>query len=88
MQAIVTKYLPPTNTQGSRIKAWCDAGSVIIGYPHAQGLTEAHAEAVRTLLSKLNWSGSWRMGSAPEHGCNVAYVAVCLDDKCPVDVQV
>jgi len=87
MQAIVTKYLCPTNNSGARIKASCDAGSVTISYPHAHGLTEAHAEAVRTLLAKLGWSGSWRMGSAPERGNNVAYVAVCLDDKRPVDVQ-
>lgn len=31
MQAIVTKYLPATSTRPSRIKAWCDRGSITIG---------------------------------------------------------
>ena len=88
MQAIITKFLPATNSSGSRIKASCDAGTVTVDYPYeANWGAEAHAVAVRALLAKLGWAGSWRMGCAPQKGCNVAYVAVCLDDKCPVDVQ-
>lgn len=34
MQAIATKYYPSTNFKGSRIKAWCERGSIWIGYPH------------------------------------------------------
>ena len=88
MQAIVTKYLCPTNNSGARIKASCEAGTVTIGYPHERNWgAEAHSEAVKALVVKLGWSGAWRLGCAPQKGCNVAYVAVCLDDKCPVDVQ-
>lgn len=32
MQAITSKYLGPTNTKGSRIKAECTAGSITMGY--------------------------------------------------------
>lgn len=56
MQAIVTKYLPATNTKGARIKASCEAGSVTISYPHeAQRGVEAHATAMRALAAKLGW---------------------------------
>jgi len=32
MQAIVTKYIPATNTKPARIKAWCERGSITISY--------------------------------------------------------
>lgn len=32
-QAIQTKYLPATSFKGSRIKAWCERGSITIDYP-------------------------------------------------------
>ena len=47
MQAIQTKYLPATNTRGSRIKATCDRGSITIPYPRELSGDEVHREAVR-----------------------------------------
>ena len=61
MQAIVTKYLGPTNTKGGRIKALADAGSITISYPQRLNPPEAHAEAARQLAEKLEWT-------APELG--------------------
>ena len=55
MQAINTKYLGPTNSRGSRIKATCAAGSVTIGYPHELSGQAAHRKAAEALVSKLGW---------------------------------
>ena len=57
MQAIHTKYLPATDTKGSRIKATCDAGSVTIPYPHEHDESGAHYAAAQALLVKLVWTG-------------------------------
>lgn len=52
-QAIVTRYLCPTNTRGSRIRATCDRGSVTISCPDELSGAACHAEAVRVLLAKF-----------------------------------
>lgn len=56
MQAIITKYLPVTNTRGSRIKATCVAGSVTIGYPHELSGMACHAAAAKVLVDKMGWN--------------------------------
>lgn len=35
MQAIVTKFIPATTSKPSRIKAYCERGSITIGYHSA-----------------------------------------------------
>ena len=70
MQAIQTKYIGPTNTKGARIKAACDAGSVIIGYPHELSGDDCHAKAAMALVRKLGWEDhgeSWVCGSLPDN---------------------
>ena len=53
MKAIQTRYLGPTNTQGSRIKAWADGwGSATIGYPHEYNTERAHYAAAMALIDK------------------------------------
>lgn len=55
MQTIITKYLPPTNTRGSRIKAKCWLTSVTIPYPYeVQQGVETHKVAADTLVAKMN----------------------------------
>lgn len=56
MQAIITKYLPVTNTRASRIKAQCAAGSVTIDYPHELSGMDCHAKAAKALVAKLGWN--------------------------------
>ena len=56
MQAIITKYLPVTNSRGSRIKATCAAGSVTIAYPHELSGMDCHAKAAKALVNKLQWN--------------------------------
>ena len=75
-QAIVTRWLAPTNHRGSRVKAWCEAGSVTVGWNYSLEVHENHAAAALALATKLEWDGEWRGGSAPEKGCRVAYVFV------------
>ena len=52
-QAIVTRYVGPTNTKPSRIKATCDRASIAISMPLEVSGADAHAIAVRTLLAKF-----------------------------------
>lgn len=50
MIAIQTKYLPPTNTRGARIKAWVQDGqSVIVPYDYSLSGVHVHFAAVEEL---------------------------------------
>ena len=58
MIAIHTKYLPCTNTRGSRIKAYTVSGlSATISYPHELSGESVHFAAVKELVNKhkLRW---------------------------------
>lgn len=60
MKAIVTKYLPCTDTKGSRIKASDEDGnSVTIPFPHELSWSngENHAAAAVALCRKMGWKG-------------------------------
>ena len=71
-QAIVTRYLCPTNTRPSRIKVTCDRASLTITFPQGESLVDAHAVAVRALLAKFHKEdapdGDYRYRSWPEFG--------------------
>jgi hypothetical protein len=64
MIAIHTKYLPVSNSRGSRIKAYTAAHGtfkgfeVTISYPHEFDGVDCHFEAVKALVVKheLNWN--------------------------------
>jgi hypothetical protein len=63
-QAITTKYLAPTNFKGSRIKAECEAGNIVIAYNNSLSEEWAHREAFVALVKKLGWDKStWHIGS-------------------------
>ena len=53
--AIFTRYLGPTNTKGSRIKASARGLSVTVPLDYALDLVERHEKAARELLAKLGW---------------------------------
>ena len=57
MQAIHVKYLPCTDTKGSRIKAMCAAGSLTIAYPHGLSGQAVYRAAAEALAQKLGWTG-------------------------------
>lgn len=75
MQAITTKYLGPTNHRGSRVKATCEAGSVIVGWDHALDSQGNHDAACRAMALKMGWHGHWLGGGLPSTAGN-AYVCV------------
>ena len=53
MQAIVTKYIPPTNRRGSRIKAQCERGSLILSWPDELSGDACHIWAADRLVEKF-----------------------------------
>ena len=73
MIAIHTKYIPATNTRGSRIKAYTACGfNATVSYDHSLVYEMVHFEAVKALVKKhdLDWDISdMRYGdSADGHG--------------------
>ena len=53
MQAIHSKYLPATYSKGSRIKAKCARGSIVIPFPHELTGEETHRAAVHALVTRF-----------------------------------
>jgi hypothetical protein len=77
MQAIITKFIGPTNIKGARIKASASAGSVTIPFPYELNLYERHEKAARALLDKLGWDFELASGDLPDGST----VFVCLPKK-------
>ncbi len=75
-QAITTKYIPASNTKGSRIKASAYAGSIFFDYAHELNAEENHAEAAQKLARKMGWNGRWFGGGLPD---DAGYCFVCTD---------
>ena len=53
MQAIITKFLPATNTQGDRAKASCQRGSVVVAWDSELTQESMHVHAARLLIGRL-----------------------------------
>ena len=53
MQSIQTKYLPATESNGSRIKAKCARGSIVIPFPHELTGDAIHRAAVLALVLRF-----------------------------------
>ena len=75
MIAIHTKYIRPTNTRGSRIKAYTTGYgdlkgfTATISYPHEKSYELCHFEAVKALVekNKLDWNlDNMRWGDAAD----------------------
>jgi hypothetical protein len=54
MQAITTKVISCTNTLPTRVKATCDAGSLVLTY-HGE---DSHWQCAKALRDKLGWTGA------------------------------
>lgn len=91
MIAIHTKYISPTNTRGSRIKAYT-AGfgdikgfTATIAYPHKDDTVKAHFEAVKALVAKnnLDWNLEFmRYGdSADGKGFSFCFDSSCVETR-------
>lgn len=62
MQAIVTKYLCPTNVRVSRYKATAQVGSVTVSADDALSLDENHAAVCAALCKKLDDANEVKYG--------------------------
>jgi hypothetical protein len=87
MQAIVTRYLGPTNYKGSRVKAMCEARprGVVVGWDYGASngtaLSESeanHDRAARALIESMGWFGTWARGALPSGG----FCYVCIKREC------
>lgn len=76
-QAILTRFLGPTDRRASRVKASAEAGSRTIAWDHRLGIEENHARAAEMLALKLGWSGTWHGGGMP--GSGYCFVQMPLD---------
>lgn len=81
-QGITTRYLGPTNTKGSRIKAiarkrdgWGPEMSLTRHRSGGLSVEANHASAAKELATKLGWSGLWIAGGMPTGDGNMY---VCL----------
>jgi len=52
-QAILTKYLAPTNSRGARIKASCERGNITVSYPYEMRNSDSHVFAAKKLVEKF-----------------------------------
>lgn len=86
MQSITTKYLPATDTKGSRIKATASGGggSVTVGYRSELSNDENRIEAVRKLCNKLGWRGKLAYDTV---GVGQGVVFIFVTDSNTVEVQ-
>lgn len=67
-QAIVTKYIGPTNYRGARIKATASAGSITVPYAYELEIQAAHRAAARALADKFGWAGDMVGGGLAQGG--------------------
>lgn len=92
MQAITTKYLPATNTKGSRIKATCSSGlSITIETPNNKSEVQSHLYAAVKLAEKLQWTGTLIQGAIEggyAHVFSCGESAEVLPEKQKIQIQV
>lgn len=74
-QAIITKFLGPTNSRGSRVKAKCYAGSITISWDDAKDVDDNHLAAAEALCKKFGWEWKLVAGGLPDNSGNV-YVCI------------
>lgn len=69
-QAIVTKYIGPTNSRGARVKATAQAGSVTVPWDYSLSVDDNHARTALRLADKFGWRGRWIAGALPDGTSN------------------
>ena len=80
MQSIQTKFLSATDSKGSRIKAKCARGSIVIPYPHELTGDETHRAAVLALVTRFLDEDSSRDITRETNFWNRAFVSGSLPD--------
>lgn len=67
MQAITTRYLPPTNTLGSRIVAQADAGRKVYHWDYQKDASENHRNAAILFAKNMGWLERSSLVSGTNH---------------------
>ena len=77
-QAIITRYLGPTDFRGARVKATAQAGSITVQWNYTLDVNENHSFAAQRLADKLEWlqNSSRLHGGALPSGDGNCYVIV------------
>ena len=80
MQAIVTKFIGPTNFRPARVRATSQAGSITHTWDHSLDVDGNHDLAARTLATRYGWldHGVYLVGGGLPDGTGNAYVMVNL----------
>jgi len=68
MQAIITKYIPPTNFKPSRINAKCERGSITLSWDSGLDDGENHRAACDALCARFAAEDLKKYGSANDCG--------------------
>lgn len=74
MQAIITKFLPPTTHRCARIKATCWRGSVTVSWDHELGVGANHRTAAEVLLKQFNLAYEHMVGGELPNGTGYAFI--------------
>lgn len=86
-QAIVTKYLPPTDFKGARIVAKAQAGQKTYAWNHALDAADNHISAAKLFADFWGWEGNWRSGVLPSgeycHVKEVGDVSFRVEERNP-----
>jgi hypothetical protein len=86
-QAIVTKYIGPTNFRDSRVKATSDAGTITLSWDDALDSNANHDRAALALASRMGWTGHYVGGGLPGNiKAACAYVQVPGTHKKPLQI--
>ena len=74
---ITTKFIPPTNSRGARVKATCQCGSITVPWVYSLDCDRNHINAMKALIEKtgIQWGDKWTIGAN-----NVGYVFVPIAD--------
>jgi hypothetical protein len=60
-QAIITKYISPTNHRGSRIKVQCEAKTKFYPYRYDLNILDNHEYFANELMKELGWNESCKL---------------------------
>lgn len=63
MQAIITKYVPPTNHKPGRVKATCERGSLTVSWDHGLEIGDNHRAACDALCAKFDMEDFQKYGA-------------------------
>jgi hypothetical protein len=76
-QAILTKYIGPTDSRCAKVKAKAQAGSLIVAWDDALDVDQNHDAAANKLAESLGWLENRKLigGGLPD-GTGNAYILV------------